>query len=252
MTLNDASSAAPAVVEPTLSPLARAVAVFVRPGQAWTGLGRQVQWWFPVILTILVSAAGTLALHERALIPMLEDQWEQQVADGLMPADRMDGMLDFMRSPAGIAVTIGQQVLMLPIFTLFVALLVWFGVGFVLGTRLPYRLALEVAAWSGLVSLPGYLLTAALAWMKESYRGVHVGFGILLPESDAPSKLMTSLGVVLDGLGPFSIWYLAVGILGAAALSGASRRSVAWVLGGIYLAMVLFGAGLAAMFGPNG
>jgi hypothetical protein len=205
-----------------------------------------------MVLMVVFSTAGMIALHERAMIPMLRDQWEQQVADGVMTADRLDAMLAFMRSPAGLGVTVAQQAVMLPVFTFFVALLIWFGVGFVLGTKLPYRLSLEVASWSSLISLPSYLVTCVLAWIKESYKGVHVGFGLLLPEQDVPSKLMTSLGIVLDGIGPFAIWYLAVGILGATALSGAPRKNVTWVLGGIYLVMVLFAAGLSALFGPNG
>ena len=41
----------------------------------------------------------------------------------------------------------------------------------------------------------------ALGWIKETMRGVHVGFGILLPDMDPPSKLHVALGVLLDGLG---------------------------------------------------
>lgn len=252
MTTTETPAAAPAATMPSMSPFARTIAVFANPAGAWGGLREHAQWWFPMILTVVISTAGMVALHERAMIPMLQDQWEQQVADGVMPADRMESMLAFMRSPAGLGVTIAQQAVMLPVFTFFVALLIWFGVGFVLGTKLPYRLSLEVAAWSGLISLPSYLVTCVLAWIKESYKGVHVGFGLLLPVQDVPSKLMTSLGIVLDGIGPFAIWYVAVGILGATALSGAPRKNVMWVLGGIYLVMVLFGAGLSALFGPNG
>ena len=159
-------------------------------------------------------------------------------------------MQKFFSSPAGLALTVGQQVVALPIVTLVAALLVWFGCGFVLGTRLRYRHALEVAAWSSLVNLPAFAITTALAWSKETMRGIHVGFGILLPESDAPSKLSIALGTVLDGIGPLALWYLAVAILGAAALSGAKRASVAWVLGGLYLAMLVFMAAMAAMFTP--
>jgi hypothetical protein len=68
---------------------------------------------------------------------------------------------------------------------------------------------------------------------------------------ETPSKLMTGLGVLLDALGPFSIWYLAVGILGTAALSGAPRKSVTWVMVGLYLAVMVFVAAIAAMFTPT-
>ena len=236
---------------PSLSPFARAVAVFVRPTQAWGGLRERAQWWWPVLVTILLSMGMSAALHQRALLPMLTEQWEQQAADGQIPAEQLERMETFFSSPQGLAMMVAQQGVVLIIMQMLVALLGWFGAGFVLGTPMRVRWALEVAAWSGLVAIPGQLLAGGMAWMKETFRGVHTGFGMLLPEQDPPTKLMTALGVVLDSLGPLSIWYLAVAIIGAAALSGAPRKSVAWVLAGIYLAMTLFGAAMAGVFTPG-
>ena len=81
-------------------------------------------------------------------------------------------------------------------------------------------------------------------------KGVHVGFGMLLPDSDTPSRLGLWLGAVLDAIGPLSIWYVVVLVLGAATLSGAPRKQTAWVLGGLYIALVLLFSSLGAMFAP--
>jgi hypothetical protein len=132
-----------------------------------------------------------------------------------------------------------------------VALVLWFGVSFLMGAQLKYRLALEVVAWSSLVGIPGQLISYALAWYRQTFRGIHLGFGILLPDSEAPSRLMTGLGTFLDALGPLLLWHLTVAILGASALSGAPRKSTAWVLGGLYLVLAVFSAALAAMFSRN-
>jgi hypothetical protein len=137
------------------------------------------------------------------------------------------------------------------IFTLLGALGTWFGVGFILGTRFSYRLALEVAAWSGLVQIPALAITTILAWTHESMKAVHLGLAILLPDSEAPSKLLTFAKVFLDAIGPFAIWSLVVSVLGASALSGAPRRSVAWVCVALTLVFALFGASMAALFGPG-
>jgi len=236
---------------PSMSPLARAVAVFVRPTQAWGGLRERAQWWWPMLLVLLFAMGMAAALHHRALIPMLSEQWEQQAADGQMPPEQPERMEAFFNSPQGMAMMVVQQGVVLVVMQLLVALLVWFGAGFVLGTSMRFRWALEVATWTGLVAIPGQILAGAMAWSRETFKGLHTGFGMLLPEQETPTKLMTALGVVLDALGPLSIWYLAVGIIGAAALSGAPRKSVAWVLGGIYLAMTLLGAAMAAMFTPG-
>jgi hypothetical protein len=92
---------------------------------------------------------------------------------------------------------------------------VWFGIGFILGRPLSYRLSLEVAAWSGLIAIPTHILTGILAWTRETMRGVHAGFGILLPDSETPNRFMIGLGIFLDALGPLSIWYVVVLVLGA-------------------------------------
>lgn len=246
MTTAEMHTAAPDTPAPAMSPLSRMVAIFTRPAHAWGGLQR-VQWWIPLLVTLVVTATGNLLLHDRALMPMLSDQWEQEVADGNMPADQMENMRTFMESTGGKVTVLIQQAVLLPIFTLFAALLIWFGVGFVLGSRISYRLALEVAAWAGLVTLPGYVITCVLAWFKETMKGIHTGFGLLLPESETPGKLMTGLAAFLDGIGPLAIWYVAVVVLGASTLSGAPRKSVAWVLGGLYVVILALIAAMAAM-----
>jgi hypothetical protein len=98
--------------------------------------------------------------------------------------------------------------------------------------------------------VPRQLVAYGFAWSKQSFRGIHDGFGILLPDTDSPSRLMIGLGGFLDALGPLAVWYVIVGILGATALSGAPRKSVAWVLAGLYLAIAAFSSALAAMFAP--
>lgn len=230
-----------------LSPGARIVAVYTQPARAWAGLRERTQWWIPLLIVTLVSGLTGAVLYKRAIVPMTLDRMEEQVASGDMPRQQFERVEQFFASPAGMAIVVGQQVLVVPIITFVVGLLVWFGAGFVLGTDFRYRHGLEVAAWASLINIPALLLTTGIAWVRQTMQGVHVGFGILLPEVDTPSRLMAGLGVFLDGIGPFAIWYLVVGILGAAALSGAPRKSVGWVMVGLYLACLALGAALASL-----
>jgi hypothetical protein len=235
-------------VREPLSLVQRAWAIFVRPASAWDGLESQIQWWFPILLVTLLGAAVAAVLHDRAVIPMLSQTWQDQVANGQMPPEQAAHLEEFFHSPQGLLIGVAQQCVVLPIIVFVTALIVWFGVGFILGRPFGYRLALEVAAWAGLVTIPAQILTAALAWSRETLRGIHVGFGILLPESETPSRALVWLGAVLDALGPLAVWYVVVMILGASALSGAPRRGVAWVLGSLYLVLVVLVAALGAMF----
>jgi hypothetical protein len=243
-------TSAPAAPIPSL--WERVIAVYTRPALAWAGLETRAQWWFPMTLLLVVAAGTAVLLHERALMPMLLEQWDQAVADGRMTAQQVEGIEQFMAGPAGMAMTVIQQVVVWPVLMLLTALAVWFGVGFVLGTKFRYRLALEAVAWSSLITIPAQLLAAGLMWSRQTMQGIHTGFGILLPESDPPSKLMTGLGIFLDAIGPLSIWYVIVLVLGAAALSGANRKSTAWVVGGLYVLLVAFFAVLGGMMSGGG
>jgi hypothetical protein len=149
----------------------------------------------------------------------------------------------------GLAFAIVPWIIISPVINMIAALIIMFGVGFLLGGKLGFRKSLEVATWSGLVQIPGTLLTGVLAWSKETMVGVHVSLAALLPEPERTNKLMKVVVGVLDGLGPFGIWVCIVMILGASALSGVPRNRVAWAVGGLYLALVIFFSALGAMFG---
>jgi hypothetical protein len=246
-------TATPAVAaaEPPLSVGQRIAAIFTRPAHAWGGLETRVQWWIPLLIFLAVNAAGTLLLFDRAMLPMMRDQFDDQVANGQMSTEQAARTEEAMSGPVGRSFTMIPAVIVPVLAVLLTALGVTFAVGFLLGGKLRYRLGLEVAAWSSLVGIPGQILAYALAWYRETFKGLHIGLGAFIPEPETPNKLLTGLAIFLDALGPFSIWGLVVMILGAAALSGKPTRSVAFTLSAVYLVLWLFFAGLGAAFSPG-
>jgi hypothetical protein len=238
--------------EPTMSIWSRSVAMFTRPAQAWTGLERRGQWWFPLLVCVVVSIVGTGLTYRRALVPTQLAQIDRQVEAGQIPPDAIDRIERQVSSPMAMAVTLGSIAIALPVMNLAFALLPWLAAGFMLGRRFRFRDAFVVTVWAGLVSLPAQILTSVLAWTNESMTNLHVGFGILLPVEDPPSKLTVGLGTFLDqGIGPFALWYLVVVALGAAALSGGGRRPVILTLGGLWLVVIAIISVLAAVFAPG-
>jgi len=228
---------------------ARVAAVFVRPARAWDGLESRALWWFPMLLSAVVTSVTMMLVYERSYLPMMTEGMERQVADGQMSAQQLERTQAFFAGPVGRAINTGFQLVGVALVTFFTGLVVWLGGAFILGReRFNYRLALEVAAWSGLVTLPGFLLHNAIAFAQGvAIKDVHVGFGALLPEPETPSRVMTFLAAVLDGLGPLSLWYVVVATFGLAALSGAPRKSAGMVMTLLYLVMVVVGAGIASL-----
>jgi len=233
----------------SISPLERFVRIFTRPAQAWAGLETRAQWWFPLVIMIVVYGTFTYTLHDRAIAPDQVAAYEAMVESGQMSPTAAAQAEQQMTGPTGRIISAASWMIMAPIIYLLYALAVWFGVSFLLGTKLPFRRAFEVVTWSSLVMIPALALTAYLAWNQQSMRAVHIGWAALLPEAE-PSKMMTGVASFLDAMGPFSIWSLVVTIFGATALSGAPRKNVAWVVAGLYVVFALCGALLAGMFSP--
>jgi len=238
-------------VSTTLSPVARTVRIFARPADAWEDLRQRGQWWFPLLLTLVISLGSQALTYERVMVPMMQDQWAERVANGQMQAGQQAELERFFTTPAGRLVVLGQAAVAGPVVMLFFALVVWFGIGFVLGTRMKFRHAFEVICWSGLVKLPQLVLFYVLALQRETFEGIHMGLGVLLPEPETPNKLFRGLASFLDLIGPFEAWWIAVAVLGCATLAGAPRRNVAWVLVALYLALGAFFAAVGAFFGPG-
>ena len=235
---------------PSLSLVTRTVAVFARPGQAWGGLQRKPHWWFPLLATVLVAMLGTAAVYERAVVPMIAAQFAAKVESGEMTQAMADQVVEQMAGPGPMALNLASMLVVLPVITLLTALLPWLGTSFLVGRRLRYADAFAVTCWAGLVGIPAQLLTYGLAWASGSMEGVHIGFGILLPVTEEPSRLLHGLGTFLDqGIGPFAVWYVAVMALGAAALSGAPARRVFATLGGLWVVVMAVYAVLSGLFG---
>ena len=251
--MSSAETDVPVVSEPArLSPIVRAGRIFARPATAWDDLKDHGQWLVPMLVGIILWVGLQALCFDHVTVPMMQNAWSDAVSAGRMEQAQMDRMMEFFTSnPAARWIVLGQQLVFWPILTLLVALVVWFGGGFVLGTKLRYRQALDVVCWSGIVSWPAIVLTFALAWQKQTFKGVHLGLGALIPEGDTPDKLRTGITMFLDFFAPFEAWRIVVAVIGVAALTGAPRRNVAWVLVALYLAFGAFLAAVNALFNPG-
>lgn len=240
------------IAPPRLSPFTRAARIIVRPAAAWADLAERGQVW-PPLLVGMALLVGLMALSfQHTMLPTMLDEWSNAVASGRMEQSAMDQMAAvFTDKPGAMWYVIVPQAAFYLLFTLLTALVVWFGAGFVLGTKFRYSQAMNVVCWAGIVRWPALFLTFALAWQRQTFKGVHLGLGALLPEADSPSKLQVGLSTFLDALGPFEAWWVAVVVIGVAALSGAPRRNVAWVLVALYLAFGAFIAAVKAFFIPG-
>lgn len=247
-----AEPAGPAESPPRLSPIERTIRIFAKPSAAWDDLKERGQWWFPLLLGLVLWVVLQGVAFDHVTVPMMLDQWSNAVANGRMEPEQAQRMEQFFtENPAARWIVLAQQTIVWPIAVLFQALIVWFGAGFVLGTRFKFRQALDVTTWSGLIKIPQLILFFVLAFQRQTFQGVHLGLGMLVPEAETPGKLQVGLTAFLDFVGPFEVWWGIVLILGVSALTGAPRRNVAWVLVSLYLAFGVLFAAANAFFNPG-
>src|SRR5262245_19430700 len=152
----------PAAASPGPTPLERAIAIFVRPASAWEGLAERAQWWIPFLITLIALMLGSGLTFQRAQLPTILDSMQEKVASGDLPAEQVQKVEEFYTSPVGMAVMLGSAGIFIAAIPFVVAMLIWFAVGFVLGAPFRFRLALEVSAWSSLVTLPAAVLQFVL------------------------------------------------------------------------------------------
>lgn len=243
-----AEPAGPAAEPVRLSPLERTARIFAKPSAAWDDLKERGQWWFPLLAGAAAFVLMQVLAFDSVTLPMMSEQWEQAIAEGKMSAAQAEQAATGMSSTAGRAFMHTTQGILYAIILVLQALVVWFGAGFVLGTSLRFRQSFDVVCWSSLVKVPELILFFLLAMQQGSVRNVHLGLGVLVPEPETPSKLLAGLTTFLDSLGPFSVWWGVVVILGVGALTGAPRRNLAWVLVSLYLALAVFIAAVSAFF----
>lgn len=246
-----AEPAGPAESPPRLSPIERTIRIFARPSAAWDDLRDRGQWWFPLLVGLVLFVTFQAVSFDSVTMPMMRQQWEQAVSQGRMDPAQVDVAERSMSGPVARVVMHAFQAISWPLILLFQALILWFGAGFVLGTSLRFRQAFDVICWSTLVKIPELILFFVLAIQRGTIQGVHLGLGVLVPESETPNKLLIGLTTFLDSLGPFTVWWAVVVILGVGVLTGAPRRNLAWVLVSLYLAFVVLISAASAFFNPG-
>ena len=242
-------SAASAPAAPALSPWQRVVAIFTKPREAMVGLRERPTSLFPMTLFLVALLAQTLLLYQSAIVPMQLQQMEKKVDAGTMPPEALDRVEGMMRSPVGEAWGVSIAVIALVVINLIVAALVLVAVNFIAGGRISFRQAWSLTWWSSVISVLGIIVSTILSMATGKFP-VHLGLGVLAPAEQATSRAGVFIGSMLDAVSVFPIWWLAVLIIGAAAVSGKPVKALTWTFVALYLVFAAIGSGLAALGTP--
>lgn len=234
-----------------LSEAERVLDTFVAPSKTFTDILRSASWWLPFVLLAIVTVATAFVVDRQVgfervaenqirLSPAQSDRFDASPAD--QKAAQMHGMSKGYRYS-----TYGSFVLIL-IFVALFALVYWASFNFGLGARTTYGQMFAVWMYASLPKLFVGLLTIATLLAGANTEG----YNLQNPIGTNPAYYMPDAApwvrAVLSFIDVFSLWQLALLVIGTAIVAKVSRGKAATVVVGWWLLGLIVSAGLAAAF----
>lgn len=229
----------------------RVLDTFVAPSKTFTDILRRATWWLPFVLLAIVTFATAFTVDRQVgfervaenqihLSPAQSDRYDTLPAD--QKAAQMHGMAKGYRFS-----TYGSFVLIL-IFVAIFALLYWASFNFGLGARTTYGQMFAVWMYASLPKLFVGLLTIVTLLAGANTEG----YNLQNPVGTNPAYYMPDsapwLRSVLSFIDVFSLWQLALLVIGTAIVARVSRGKAAVVVLGWWMLGLIVSAGLAAAF----
>ncbi|MGC1783127.1 MAG: YIP1 family protein [Acidobacteriaceae bacterium] len=237
--------------QPGLSQIERVVDAYVAPTKIFTDIRRDASWWLPFILAILVSLFFVTSIDRKigfdqvAQANVNRSASAQQRMSSLPPAQREQGMQ--------IAATITKVIsYAFPVIGLIIALIsaaiLMASFNFGLGAKATYGQYLAVWYYAGLPMLIKFVLAAIAIFAGASAEqfdinnpvGTNIGWYL---SSDTPLWLRTTLSSV----DVFTIWTVALLIIGCATVARVKRSSAAFLVIGWWI-LIIVGSAAGAAF----
>ncbi|PYQ67870.1 MAG: hypothetical protein DMF54_02950 [Acidobacteria bacterium] len=228
------------------SPLARVAGVFVSPGPTFASIARRPGWVLPLVISTVLSIAATAAI-----VPRLDFESalrERFTARGqTVPEERIEQIVAAQKRFAPIVAycwaLLAPTVLALVLATIFLLSFKAFG------WDLKFRQAFGVTAHAFLpaigVSMLLIFFVSRMDLVNPADLGdvAHTNPGFLIDRHSNPA--LHSLASSLD---VFSLWVLALLVIGFAAAAKVPRKKAAILIGTLWVLYVFGKAGWAAIF----
>jgi hypothetical protein len=226
--------------------LARAIGVFVSPGETFADVARRPTFLLPLLLTMAVMAgAGYLAAPIAA--PEQADALASSKLFQHIPEERRAEALEGARHPSSrqIAFGIAMQSAGTGVAIAFYALLLW-GAGHLLGGEPSFKGTLGALSFASLISpTASALVRLPLMFARHTVMGITLSPAILMHDVPYTDHTYLFLATFFD---LFSLWGWFVAAVGIARVAGISTGKGVAAVAVIYLVRCALLFGLATLF----
>jgi hypothetical protein len=247
--VNDVESPNP-TTGPEPGALGRVVGVFFSPGKTFESIARKPGWdWLvPVVLVMaafFVSQSATVTKIDVDDAVKTQMKFVDKMAGGNLTAEKRAEIVEQTRqsmekqkSP----VRRGLNTLFIFIPVLIVPL-IYHGLAAAFGAKTKYLTVVAGYAYTQVIQILPQLLTAAVAWPRETLDASDVQFARVLKSNlgafldfDTTSKALLAVASSVD---VFDIWAFFIGSIALSKTTRFSPKGARYTVGGVWLAYIL-------------
>lgn len=225
----------------------RLIGVLISPVKTFESIARKPTWGVAFVVLVVVQL-GFVAVAT----PKFD--MEQEIRQGMerrgqdVPEEQMEEILE--RSDSFRWLGLVSQAVIAPAVYFLLGLIFWLLLRFVGESDFSYPASMAALThgfmpWvvAGLLSLPLLFARDSLTPTELRSGLLASNLGVLVPEDASPvlESLLASVDV-------FSLWTLALLVVGYAAVARTKRSTVAWVVVGLWVLYVLGKIGITALF----
>jgi len=237
--------AAGSVPEPEVGSVARIPGALFSPTRTFESIARRPTWFPPLLLWTALSIVVTFLIlpridYDRMIRGALEKRGQT------LPEERVQSIIEGQKKMA--PVLYGGIAVVAPTVVSLIVTLVFWGAFKAFGWDATFRQAFGATAHGFLPGVLGSLILIPVLMGRETVDPRNMGdllrsnLGFLV---DPASKMLHSLAQSLD---IFSIWSLALLVIGYSAAAKVSRKAAAGVIVTLWAVFVLAKAALAGLF----
>jgi hypothetical protein len=227
------------------SPFARMISALMLSPRAFQRPIRAADWLVPALIAMAVVLIGSFAIHDLALQKATE-QRSIQIAkidanDQLSADQKASGrkQIEFMTSEKMVRVFEAGKPLIVPLSSLFAALLFLLAVNFVMGGKTSYRDLWFIGCLGWSPRIIESVLVTAVAKLTSNAEAV-MGPAAFFPNDSRAFRVLSVFSI-------FDIWVIAVMAVGVHALGGLSKGKALGVTIGLWVLRWLILGGMVAI-----
>ncbi len=224
--------------------LGRIIGIFTSPGETFKSIDQKSMWLVPFLITVIL----TIGLSFYTMDIVMKDQIARLEARGL-PEQQMEAARSQMEGPMKYIGVIVAPVGTLIVWSVFAGVLL-FGCNTILGGEGKFKNVFSVVAWSYLVMMLGGVIKSFLIVSKGTSQGVTTSLALFLPMPGIGEKA-SLLNRFLARLDIFTIWQIALWIIGLAVMYRFSPKKIANFVLPLWALYIVIAVLLGSILGPS-